>query len=127
MQEASRFSAGRGHYCGAHTLWGVGIDEFGNLHKCWESVANPDLAYASAHDWNPEKPLQSAFAPDNLTMYMNTALPTADEECRECVWLPLCVGGCPHRQLFYKKSCLAFRNDPERYVLALHARIGKDK
>ena len=85
------------------------------------------LNYGNAHDWDPKDPLNTASDPDRLTMYLNTALPNGDEECRECVWLPMCVGGCPHRRLFFGKSCVAFREQPERYVLALHARIGKEK
>ena len=126
-QEAGRFSTGRGHYCGVNTIWSVAIDEMGNLHKCWESVADTRLAFASAHDWDPENPLESAFAPDKLTMFLNTALPLDDRECNECVWLPLCVGGCPFRRLFYEKACIPFRYNPEPYVLALHSRIGEQK
>ena len=124
-QEAERFTAGRGYYCGANTLNGVGIDEKGRLFKCWEAAGIDGLAFGDAHDWDPKDPLNTATEPDKLTMYLNTALPTADEECRQCVWLPLCVGGCPHRRLFYEKQCIPFRNQAERYVLALHARIGK--
>ena len=127
MQEAGRFSVGRGHYCGANTLWGVGIDEEGRLFKCWESAGLAELAFGNAHDWDPKDPLNTASEPDNLTMYLNTALPNRDEECSECIWLPLCVGGCPHRRLHYEKACIPFRDQPERYVLALHARIGEEK
>ena len=125
MREAGQFTVGRGHYCGAHTLSSVGIDENGRLFKCWEAAGTDGLAFGNAHDWDPEDPLNTASDPDRLTMYLNTALPTADGECRQCVWLPLCVGGCPHRRLFYTKACLPFRDQPERYVLALHARIGE--
>lgn len=125
-QEAGRFSAGRGHYCGAHTVWGVGIDDAGNLQKCWEAVDKPALSFGTAHDWDPANPLASASNPDNLTSYLNTAAPIPDEECGECVWLPLCVGGCPYRRLFDGRACIAFKDDPESYVLALHARIGEE-
>ena len=87
----------------------------------------PALSFGTAHDWNPASPLATACDPDNLTRYLNTASPVPDDECRACVWLPLCVGGCPHKRLFATRSCLPFKNDPEAYVLALHARIGKDK
>ena len=117
------FERGKGHYCGAHVLWSVGIDEQGNLCKCWESVADPAYAFATARDWDPLNPLETSFAPDKLTMYMNTALPTEDEECRECLWLPACAGGCPHKRLFYKKDCLSFRDHPEEYVLSLYGRL----
>lgn len=127
MQEASRFRHGRGHYCGANSLWMVGIDDKGSLHKCWEAVDKPQYSFGTACDWDPTHPLETASNPDNLTMYLNTAAPVPDEECRECVWLPMCVGGCPHRRLFEKRNCVAFRDRPEDYVLALHARISKDK
>ena len=124
-QEAGRFQVGRGHYCGAHSVWSVGIDERGNLQKCWEAVDKPHISFGTAHDWDPADPLRTASNPDNLTMYLNTACPVPDEECRECTWLPACVGGCPHKRLFGERQCVPFKDDPERYVLALHARIGE--
>lgn len=83
-QEASRFTAGRGHYCGAHTVWSVGVDERGNLQKCWEAIDKPQISFGTAHDWDPKDPLATASNPDNLTMYLNTACPIPDDECREC-------------------------------------------
>ena len=126
-QEAGRFKAGRGNYCGAHSIWFVGIDERGNLQKCWEAVDKTHLSFGTAHDWDPSNPLQTAAHPDLLTMYLNTAGPVPDGECRECVWLPMCVGGCPYKRLFVGRQCLSFKDDPERYVLALHARIREKK
>ena len=126
-QEAGRFHAGRGHYCGAHSVWSVGVDERGNLQKCWEAVDKPEISFGTAHDWEPNDPIATASRPDNLTMYLNTAAPVPDDECRECVWLPNCVGGCPHRRLFSGRECVAFKDNPEAYVLALHARIGREE
>ena len=91
------------------------------------AAALPAISFGTAREWNPADPLATASNPDNLTMYLNTACPVPDEECRECVWLPVCVGGCPHRRLFGERQCIAFKDDPESYVLALHARIGEDK
>lgn len=127
IQEAARFSAGRGHYCGANVLMATGVDEEGRLFKCWEAAGIIEEAFGYARDWDPKDPLNTAFEPGNLTKYLNTALPNGDAECSECVWLPLCAGGCPYRRLNEGKSCIPFRNQPERYVLALHARIGEDK
>lgn len=124
-QEAGRFRTGRGHYCGAHSIWSVGVDTQGNLQKCWEAIGEPQVSFGTAHDWDPADPLRTASKLDNLTMYLNTAGPVPDDECAECVWLPMCAGGCPHKRLFYKRQCVAFKDDPEAYVLALHARIGK--
>ncbi|MBP3885195.1 MAG: radical SAM protein [Olsenella sp.] len=126
-EEAGRFSRGRGHYCGAQSIWVIGIDERGNLQKCWEAVDKPALSFGTARDWDPSNPLETASNPDNLTRYLNTACPVPDDECRECVWLPMCTGGCPHKRLFSERKCVAFRDDPEAYVLALHARIGEKR
>ena len=126
-QEAGRFSVGRGHYCGANNIWTVGIDDRGNLQKCWEAVDKPAISFGTAHDWDPGNPLATCTNADNLTMYLNTANPVPDDECRECIWLPTCVGGCPHKRLFDERQCIAFKDNPEGYVLALHARIGEKK
>ena len=126
-QEAGRFAKGRGHYCGANNIWSIGIDERGNLQKCWEAVDKPHFSFGTAHDWDPADPLATASNADNLTMFLNTACPLPDDECRECVWLPTCRGGCPYKRLIGKRECVAFKDDPERYVLALRARIGEGK
>jgi len=126
-QEANRFKPGSGHYCGAHSIWSVGIDERGNLQKCWEAIDKPDLSFGTAHDWDPHDPFVTADNPDNLTKYLNTACPIPDDECQECVWLPMCVGGCPQKRLFEERQCVRFRDNPQAYVLALHARIGEQK
>ena len=126
-REANRFRSGRGHYCGAHSIWSVGIDDRGNLQKCWENVDKPAHAFGTAHDWDPADPLATTSNLDNLTMYLNTCCPVPDEECHECVWLPHCAGGCPHARLFSGRQCVAFKDDPEAYVMALHARIGKKR
>ncbi|MBR0405407.1 MAG: SPASM domain-containing protein [Eggerthellaceae bacterium] len=123
----SLFSKGRGHYCGAHIIWSVGIDDKGNLQKCWEAIDKPWMSFGTAHDWDPADPFATASKPDSLTMYLNTASPVPDEECRECMWLPMCVGGCPHKRLFGERLCVSFKDDAESYVLALHARIGEEK
>ena len=126
-QEASRFHVGRGSYCGAHNFWSVGIDDRGNLQKCWEAADKPAISFGNAKDWDPTDPFATATNADNLTMYLNTALPVPDEECRECVWLPMCVGGCPHKRIFEGRACVPFKDNPDDYVLALHARIGENK
>ena len=114
---------GRGHHCGAHSIWTVGIDERGRLHKCWEAVDKPEFAFGTARKWDPADPLATADNPDNLTRFLNTAVPLRDAECDACVWLPFCTGGCPFKRLSGRRSCTVFCNDPEGFVLALHAQL----
>ena len=105
----------------------MGIDDKGNLQKCWESVDKPHMSFGNAHDWDPKDPFNTASNPDNLTCYLNTSSPLPDEECRECIWLPMCVGGCPYRRLYDKRACISLKDKPEEYVLALHSKIEKKK
>ena len=124
-REIVRFKAGQGYFCGSQILRSVVIDEKGRLFKCWENAGDPDYAFATAHDWDPKTPMDTVSNPDKLTMYLNTALPNGDSECRECVWLPLCSGGCPNARLHGMKMCFPLRNQPEKYVLALYDQIKK--
>ena len=125
-KEAFRFQPGHGVVCGAHHLYGAGIDDQGRLYKCWEDVDKPEHSFGSARRWDPADPIATADAPDHLTQYLNTALPTDDPECRDYILLPQCAGGCPTRRLYYQKSCFGFRNAPEKIVLALYERLQKE-
>ncbi len=118
-RNAVRLHRGVGHYCDAHSLWCVGIDAEGRLYKCWEAAGRAELSFGSAADWEPSDPLGSAERPDLLSVYLNTAGALNDPECRECVWLPACRGGCPQRRLSGSRACLPYRDDPEAFVRAL--------
>ena len=122
-RDARAFSNGRGTYCGANRLYSIGVDEKGRLHKCWEDVDKADHSFGTASKWDPADPIATADYPDHLTGYLNTGLPLGDNECRECVWLPVCTGGCPNKRLYYSKQCLPYRSSPEKYVLALYERM----
>lgn len=126
LKESHRFHAGHGAYCCAHYLYGVGIDDAGRLYKCWEDVDKPERAFGSVHRWDPADPIATADLPDRLTAYLNTALPTDDPECRDCLLLPQCAGGCPTRRLYYQKGCYGFKDAPEKFVLALYERLQKE-
>ena len=122
--DARQVRVGEDHDCAALTLWSLLIDELGNLHKCAGLTAgNPQYAYGNAHDWDPADPFATASNPDNIAKYLNCGDPVPDEECRECVWLPVCGGGCPHYRLLGKRKCVPYRDNPERYVLTRYERI----
>ena len=125
-REIWQFEPGRGVYCGAQHLFEVGIDDQGQLFKCWEDVDKPERSFGRAGRWDPADPIATADRPDQLTRYLNTALPINDPECRECVFLPQCVGGCSTRRIYYQKHCIGGKGAPERYVLGLYERLRKE-
>ncbi|MCT4543940.1 MAG: SPASM domain-containing protein [Vallitalea sp.] len=69
------------------------IDPEGNLLKCWDSIGEP-----SGIVGHISKP------PKEIPMYQNSNLlkwisfnPLNDNKCRECKFIPICMGGCAHR------------------------------
>ena len=119
-----RFTAARGGYCGACSLSSVDIDAKGNLYKCWSEMDNIDgRSFGTAAEWDPADPIKTASDPEQLSRYLDTALGDLDEECRECMWLPLCVQGCPYYRVNIGKCCLPYKDRPDEYIRALYERM----
>ncbi len=124
--ESRHVIVGKDHSCVGQNMWMVAIDDKGYLYKCGGKLCGqPKYAYGTARDWNPADPLATASNPDMLSRFLNTVVPSHDDKCYECVWLPLCGGGCPQLRLFGKPECPAYRNDPDAFVLAMNDRIAR--
>ena len=122
--ESRHVIVGKDHDCVGQNLWRVAIDDKGLLYKCGGKLCGqPDFAYGAARDWDPAKPIRTASNPDMLSKFLNSAVPSPNDECYECEWLPLCGGGCPQLRLFGKPECPAYRYDPETFVLAMYQRL----
>ena len=76
----------------------------GELYKCWDSVGNAREVVGNVRDYqNPNTRLNKWLKYD----------PFADEECRSCIALPVCMGGCAHHALdtrLYSNRCGTFRH-----------------
>lgn len=122
--ESRHVIVGKDHSCVGQNLWMVAVDDKGFLYKCGGKLCGQQqYAYGTAHDWDPARPLETASNPNMLSRFLNTVVPPHDDKCYGCAWLPLCGGGCPQLRLFGKPECPAYRNDPEAFVLAMHARM----
>jgi uncharacterized protein len=120
LKHVGELTPAMGHYCGANSLWYIGIDDQGRLNKCWEDSDKAEHCFGTAAKWNPKNPLNSADYPDLLTRYLNTSGALDDPECRKCVWLPTCRGGCPYQRLYQERECIAYKNNPEAYALKIY-------
>ena len=117
VKDSQKISIKNGNYCGAQTLNTIVVDDQGHLFKCWEDVDKIERSFGDIKTWNLNNPLFSAKYPDNLLQYLNTVGALNDKECQDCIWLPKCKGGCPTKTLFYKKECVAYKDNPELFVL----------
>ena len=126
-QDAQSFSGKPGMHCAANRFYYVNIDAEGRLYKCMELVDKPELCFGTAASWNPADPINTADHPENMTSFLNTAFPNKDAQCSDCVWLPVCAGGCPNKRLFYRRQCLPYKDKPEEFALALYARMKHNK
>lgn len=107
--------------CTAQRRNGFVIGPQGEIYNCWHDVGNPDWEVGSVFPdraWN--YPL--------LSRYMVGTEVFADDDCRQCLFLPRCSGGCPHfraRRLFQGEdfdTCLRIK---DRFTEFLELRYQK--
>lgn len=87
----------------------VGSD--GELYKCWDSVGSRFDVIGHINDY------------DNLNGRLRRWLaydPFSNDECRSCIALPMCMGGCAHHAMdldLYENRCGTFRHTYHDQVL----------
>jgi uncharacterized protein len=75
----------------------------GELYKCWESVGNPQHVTGNIRDYQNQN--------GRLRRWLSYD-PFSNDECRSCIALPVCMGGCAHHGmdvLQYENRCDTFR------------------
>ena len=92
----------------------VGSD--GELYKCWDSVGNPNEVIGHISDYENQ---------NSRTRRWLKYDPFSNDECRGCVALPVCMGGCAHHGmdvLQHENRCDTFRfNHNERVLTFVEA------
>jgi uncharacterized protein len=86
----------------------------GELYKCWSDIGNPEMVVGniSKKQWN--LPL--------YTRYMVGVDPFTDPDCRTCVCISICGGGCSNRRLRKKyqgqdvSPCMGFKENFTKYL-----------
>jgi len=91
------------------TSWVVGSK--GELYKCWNSVGNRLEVIGDIREYeNPNGRLHKWLK----------YTPFANAECRDCIALPVCMGGCAHHAMNpiqYENRCGTFRHMHHERVL----------
>lgn len=77
----------RGTTCAAVHELSCCVDSNGYLYKCFDKCGQIEYAYAKLG--NPE-----FSKPEREEMFLSRSV-TAERECKDCKFLPQCLGGCP--------------------------------
>lgn len=95
--------------CGAVSSNSCIIDARGDLYKCWDDVSNLDEKVGSLYD-------KSSSMNANLVKWLSHTIEN-DEECRNCSYLPVCMGGCPNYWIKNKKkNCVSIKESSNQFV-----------
>lgn len=116
----------RSRFCGAQSLYSLTIDPFGNLYKCWEDVDKIERSFGHIEKWDINNPILSSNNPEILLKYLNSFNVLDDDECKNCVLLPICCGSCPSKRFFFKKHCFEYKNYIDDYLKRIAERYVKE-
>ncbi|WP_051569251.1 radical SAM/SPASM domain-containing protein [Alkaliphilus transvaalensis] len=89
--------------CGAEGIFSLVIGADGEAYKCWEDIGKQELSVGNIND------KLNFYNKTNMDYLLNN--PIKEEKCKECKYLPLCMGGCLKRTKG-KDSC-----DIPKYIL----------
>ncbi len=123
-QAATRYTSKSGIYCSANRVCDITVDDKGRLYKCWEDVDKPDKSFGHVTSWNPNNPIRSADNADMISSYLNACCPVDDDKCKDCLWLPICSGGCPRVRIDNENGCFSFKDYPEEFALEVYKVLG---
>lgn len=78
-------------FCPAEREFSFVVDELGNFYKCWNSIGyDSDILFNVC---SPE--IQN---PVISSQYLGRD-PFTEEECKQCAYLPICMGGCNYARI----------------------------
>lgn len=99
------------YYCDADFINGFVIDNRGYIYKCWSDIGNIALSVDNLVGDKSK----------NITRYLQymTYDSTEDKECRECKYLPLCMGGCPLDRINNTERCTKYKYILEKQLKQL--------
>ena len=106
--DVSKIPDNRSYFCAAELENSFVIDEKGNVYKCWNEVGKDDYCFSIKE---PNKINYSS-----LLNYMGDVT-FSDPKCSECVFLPICFGGCKfHRASFNRYACAFNEASVKAYI-----------
>jgi uncharacterized protein len=112
----------KGNYCGACHASAFVVDPQGFVYKCWNEIGNVEKAISNVNGQEVSEKMRM-----NNINYM-TWSPFDYEECRDCKYVPICMGGCPYTGMMQgKPACENWKYNLEEYLKITCLIHSKDK
>lgn len=106
--QKSKIPVFRGNVCCADAVGGYVVDADGSLYKCWSDIGQKELSFGNI--------LTGIDRPMNEIIYLNEEI-DAQDECKQCKLLPVCLGGCPYRRRTgYGARCISSEDILGKYL-----------
>lgn len=102
-------------YCGAEVSNSFLVDQVGDLYKCWHDIGTVENSICNIVDANKDDNL--ILINKNFTKWIEHT-PFIDNKCRECAFMPSCLGGCPYERVIKgtKGRCDRYKYNFEKIV-----------
>jgi len=103
--------------CAVRNINSFVIGPDGELYKCWQDVGNIEKIFGNISGEVTNEAI--------LSEYLLAGDPFDDEECKTCLLLPICSGGCPYERIknikdpTTKKPCPLIKHKLSEF-LAMH-------
>lgn len=97
------------NFCDADSNNSFVIDNDGYLYKCWHHIGEKRYSIAQLGD-DLEEINRSCF------YEFMTYDATEDYQCKNCVYLPICMGGCPYNRINQNERCTRYKYVLERII-----------
>ena len=102
-----------GNYCGADRCGSLVVNADGRLYKCWNEIGIEACSVGTLKDGIRQSPRFFDYM-----LYDSTE----DPKCRDCRFLPVCMGGCPNKRLQNLSSrCTQMKEGLERFMSVIPA------
>lgn len=113
-------------YCGLNCDNNYTISPEGEVYKCWEHAGETEHLMGTISDQG------LIINPTNKFYEWMTRNPLDAKECRDCVYLPACGGGCGaisfnETNSYTGKGCFKIRGCIEKQVISYISKILEDK
>lgn len=90
-----------GNYCSADKNGSYVVNADGRLYRCWSDMGIEARSTGTLKDGEKDVPMKFSYLLYDAT---------EDRECRDCKFLPVCMGSCPRQRLQNpKQRCTAMR------------------